>query len=225
MQVILGVRPTLLDRVLPKLLSLPLVEHKVRAVGPLLGQADGHHLTQHLSFALPRLLALPPTQRGNASLRAECHAAATAAAEAATEGAAVSELVRILLRHLDNENARGAAAAVIRDWVAATRADVDLHKPILVSSLVELFGEEQEGAPEVLPGVWAAAKAVLATIDKPQLPGYVSAVRKALSTAHDAARRNAAVGEDVLIPACAPLHLDTPLLGCMPAQRTGLRTC
>lgn len=218
MQVILGVRPTLLDRVLPKLLALPLAEHRVRAVGPLLGQADGHHLTQHLSFALPRLLALPPTQRGNASLRAACHTAATAAAEAATESAAVSELVRILLRHLDNENARGAAAAVIRDWIAATSADVDLHKPILVSSLVELFGEEQEGAEDVLPTVWAAAKAVLGTIEKTQLPSYVSSLRKALSTAHDAARRNVAVGEVVEVPACAPFRHTAVWYVCVPGR-------
>jgi hypothetical protein len=204
LEVILGVRPALLDRVLAKLLKLPLVAHNVRAAGPLLGQASGH-LVQHLAFALPRLLSLPASQRGDAALRVACHSAAAAAASAAADPADVSELVRCLLRHLECGASRGTAAAVLREWVGVTSADIDLHKPILISSLVELFGEalpEDEGA---LEKVWAAAKAVLGTVDKAELPGFVATVRKALSTAHDVARRNTEPGEAIEIPGCA-LH-------------------
>jgi hypothetical protein len=201
LQVILGVRPALLDRMLPKLLGLPLVEHRVRAAGPILGQTDSHHLSRHISFSLQRLLALPQMQRSNSSLRAACLSAASATAAAATDAATVSELVRSLLKHLEISSSRHAAAAVVRDWAPVTTADFDLHKPILIATLVELFGEpdDDEGTLAV---VWAAAKAVLGTIDKQDMPGHVAGLRKALQSAHDVARHNTETGEDIIIPGC-----------------------
>jgi hypothetical protein len=103
---------------------------------------------------------------------------------------------------------------VLREWAGVTKADIDMHRPILIATLVELFGEvepedrdaEEKAGASTLEVVWAAAKAVLGTIDKEDMPRYVTGLRKALQGAHDAARRNTEAGGPITVPGCASLQ-------------------
>jgi HEAT repeat len=206
LRVILSVRPGLIDRLLPKLLALPLKQHRVEAAGPLMAEAPSK-LAHSLAFALPRLLRLPPAQRDDDALRGACHAASVAAARAAADAHAVSEAARQLTQLLQAPQSRGAAAAVLRDWApAATAEHFEIHKQALAAAALELLGEPVEGDADALPAVWAAAKAVLGTVAKEDLAGYVTAVRRSLQAAQDTARRNVEDSSDgaaVEIPGCA----------------------
>jgi hypothetical protein len=219
LRVIVSVRPALLDRILPKLLSLPLRVAGVQAAAPLLEESTtGAAASSHAAFALPRLLALPMTQRRDGMLRAATRKAAGAAVVAAKDAASTAEIVRLLLRHLDAVSSRAAAAAAISDWIAAGPAPELFapHKPILIASTIELLGEEDkkseappaasndEDEPSALRAVWAAAKALLATVAKTEMPSHVNTVHKALSSAADVARREVEPGDPVTLPGCVP---------------------
>lgn len=214
LRVIVSVRPSLLDRILPKLLSLPLKQAGVEAAGPLLGEATGHAAASHAAFVLPRVLSLPAPQRRNSSLRSAARRTAAAAAMAAQDSAGAAEVVRLLLQQLDSRPSRAAAADTIAAWVikSPTPEVFEPHKPILLTSTIELLGEKDvpstappadnndEEEPSDLEAVWKASKAILSTIDKTEMPSCVGSVQKALSSASDAARREAEPGDAVQVP-------------------------
>lgn len=214
LRVIVSVRPSLLDRILPKLLALPLKQAGVEAAGPLLSEVSGSAAATHAAFVLPRVLALPGTQRRNGGLRGAARRTAAAAAIAAQDPASAAEVVRLLLKQLDVRSSRSAAADTIAAWVARspTPEIFELHKPILLTSTIELLGEQDvestapvadsndEPEPSDLEAVWKASKAILATIDKTEMPSYVGSVQKALSSAADAARRETEPGDPVEVP-------------------------
>eukprot|EP00892_Ulva_mutabilis_P008725 jgi/Ulvmu1/6224/UM028_0082.1 len=217
LRVIISVRPALLDRILPKLLALPLKQAGVEGAAPLLAEAGGHAAASHAAFVLPRVLSLPAPQRRNGGLRAAARRTAAAAAVAAQDGAAAAEVVRLLLKQLGARASRAAAADTIATWVAKspTPEIFEPHKPILLTSTIELLGEKDvpstaapaesndEPEPSDLESVWKASKAVLATIDKAEMPSYVGSVQKALSSASDAARREAEPGDPIEVPGLA----------------------
>lgn len=217
LRVIVSVRPALLDRILPKLLSLPLRVAGVQAAAPLLAEsATGAAASSHAAFALPRLLALPMPQRRDGLLRAATRKAAASAVIAAKDASSTAEVVRLMLRQLDAVPSRAAAAAAITDWVAAgpDTALFEPHKPILIASTIELLGEQDkpseaptaesndEEEPSPLAAVWGAAKALLATVPKTEMPAHVNTVHKALSSAADVARREVEPGDPVTLPGC-----------------------
>lgn len=215
LRVIVSVRPALLDRILPKLLALPLRIAGVQAAAPLLLESTtGSAASSHAAFALPRLLALPMPQRRDGALRAAARKAVASAILAANDASSTAEVVRLVLRQLDAVQSRAAAADAISDWVAAGPA-ADLfepHKPILIASTIELLGEKDkpseappaesndEEEPSALAQVWAAVKALLGTISKTEMPSHVNTVHKALSSAADVARREAEPGDTVTLP-------------------------
>ena len=106
--------------------------HNVKAIGPLVAEASGH-LTPHLAFILPRLLCLPPLQANNAALKAAC-AASTLQLALALEEEGTSELVRHLLKLLDDTRSRAAVANLIRDWVTNTKVNFEVRTRVCISA-------------------------------------------------------------------------------------------
>ena len=149
-------------------------------------------------------------------LRAATRKAAASAVIAAKDASSTAEVVRLMLRQLDAVPSRAAAAAAITDWVAAgpDTALFEPHKPILIASTIELLGEQDkpseaptaesndEEEPSPLAAVWGAAKALLATVPKTEMPAHVNTVHKALSSAADVARREVEPGNPVTLPGC-----------------------
>lgn len=131
LRVILGVRPSLLGSMLPRLTRPPPVATKLRALGTLC-EVAGAALHAHLGSLLPALLALTSGHPDVSPATAAAHDAQRAVVLAVQEDG-LYLLIAELLKGLDDAARRVGAAVGIGQLCRGSRLDFQEHIPALIA--------------------------------------------------------------------------------------------
>ncbi|KAL6771130.1 hypothetical protein ACKKBF_B34035 [Auxenochlorella protothecoides x Auxenochlorella symbiontica] len=202
LRVILGVRPSLLGSMLPRLTRPPPVATKLRALGTLC-EVAGAALHAHLGSLLPALLALTSEHPDVSPATAAAHDAQRAVVLAVQEDG-LYLLIAELLKGLDDDARRVGAAVGIGQLCRGSRLDFQEHIPALIASLVPALAEESE---EEVVACWEALAAVTGSIPKEMQPNYVRCLKDAVLATRDKERRKRTGGPLLVKGFCLPKAL------------------
>ncbi|RMZ52547.1 hypothetical protein APUTEX25_003690 [Auxenochlorella protothecoides] len=202
LRVILGVRPSLLGSMLPRLTRPPPVATKLRALGTLC-EVAGAALHAHLGSLLPALLALTSGHPDVSPATAAAHDAQRAVVLAVQEDG-LYLLIAELLKGLDDDARRVGAAVGIGQLCRGSRLDFQEHIPALIASLVPALAEESD---EEVVACWEALAAVTGSIPKEMQPNYVRCLKDAVLATRDKERRKRTGGPLLVKGFCLPKAL------------------
>lgn len=207
LRVILGVRPSALNSMLPKLLKHPLTKEDVMALGSL-SEVAGPAVHNHLSAVMPPLLELcsGPREGGDARVEAAREALSRIIATVTEDGAYL--LVAEVVKALEEPSRRRGAADAAALFCSSAKYDILEHLSTLLTALLPLFIETDES---VLLAVWTATGAVTAAVPKEAGPSFVRTLKEGIATATERQRRKRLSGPLLLPALCLPKAL-SPLL-------------
>ncbi|MEW5303880.1 MAG: hypothetical protein WDW36_006533 [Sanguina aurantia] len=206
LRVILSVRPTIFNFLVPKLLKAPLNAPNLSALGSL-ASVGAPSLHLHIGAIMPLLLPLIGGPADEDSRVAGAARLALPAVALAIQEEGLHLLISEFLRGLeDHERRKGTAG--LTTYVKSATVDFQEHVPSLLGALVLLLAEDE---PTVLLPAWKALEALTASIPKEDLPNYVRTLRDSVASAREKERRKRKGGPLLLAGCCLPKAL-APML-------------
>ncbi|UPQ98417.1 ARM repeat domain-containing protein [Chloropicon primus] len=214
--VMMGVRPTILDAVLPEVITLPLTPIKAKSLGEIAKAIPPASVHKQLKSFLKPLLSTLTTAEVD-----ETHEAAESAVESiisCIEDDALYDFTSVLVREFDDPKSCLGSAKVVQSFCRTTKLDYQEMVDQLLASIISVFADA-EG--ECLQECWNALNTVVKSIPKESQASHVPSLKDAIKAAREHEKRKRHGGELLVAGFCKP---PKALSAALPIYLSGLLT-